>query len=86
VPLPHDLFGFVGMQADTETGTAVAGAPDQTISEYEQEKRGVSAACASTWVFVAHNYPPMHPGRCILCSKPAGETLVEVWVLDRFQP
>jgi len=43
------------MQADTETGTARAGALDHTISQYEQDKRGVSAACASPWVFMAHN-------------------------------
>lgn len=55
---PHSLFGFVGIQADTEAGTANAGALDQTISKYEQEKSGVSAACASPWVFIAHNNTP----------------------------
>ena len=55
MPLPHNLFGFVGIQADTEAGTAKASASDQTISKYEQEKRGVSAACASPWLFIANN-------------------------------
>jgi len=55
---PHSLFGFVGRQADTEAGTANAGALDQTISKYKQEKSGVSAACASPWVFIAHNNTP----------------------------
>jgi hypothetical protein len=61
VPLPHNLFGFVGMQAGTEAGTAEAGALDQTISKYEQEKSGVSAAYASPWVFTAHNNTPNAP-------------------------
>ena len=55
MPLPHNLFSLVGMQGDTETGTAVAGTLDETISKYEQEKRGVSATCTSPWVFVNHN-------------------------------
>jgi hypothetical protein len=61
VPLPHNLFGFVGMQADTEAGTAEAAALDQTISKYEQEKSGASAAYASPWVFTAHNNTPNAP-------------------------
>ena len=55
---PHSLFGFVRIQADTEAGTANAGALDETINKYEQDKSGVSAACASPWVFTAHNNTP----------------------------
>jgi len=86
VPLSHNQFGFVGIQADTEAGTAEAGAPDQTISKYEQEKRGVSAACASPWVFVAHkNTPKCTPAGAFRVPIPQGSI---GWgcVLDRFQP
>ena len=66
MPLPYYLFGFIAIQGDTETGTAVAGTLDETISKYEQEKRDTSAAYASPWVFTAHNNTPqMHLGRCI---------------------
>lgn len=58
MPLPHNLFGFVRIQANTEAGAAKAGALDQTISKYEQEKSGVSAAYASPWVFTVHNNTP----------------------------
>ena len=53
MPLPDYQFGFVAIQRDTEAGTAVAGTLDETISKYEQEQRGVSAAYASPWVSVA---------------------------------
>jgi hypothetical protein len=59
---------------------------DETINQYQQEKSGVAAACASPWVFTAHNHPPMHLTQCILCSKPTGEVLVGVPVLNRFGP
>jgi hypothetical protein len=86
VPRPHNLFGFVGMQADTEAGTAKASAPDQPISKYEQEKRGVSAACASPWLFIAHNNTsnvrrPVH-----FVFQTRRRNIGWVRVLARFQP
>ena len=58
MPLPYYLFGFIAIQGDTETGTAVAGTLDETISKYEQEKLDTSAPYASPWVFTAHNNTP----------------------------
>ena len=59
--LQQRLLGFIRIQAGTEAGTAEAGALGETISKYEQEKSGVSAAYASPWVFTAHNNTPNAP-------------------------
>jgi hypothetical protein len=67
VPLPYYLFGFIAIQGDTETGRAVAGTLDETISKYEQEKGGASAAYASPWVFTAHNNTPKCTPAGALC-------------------
>jgi hypothetical protein len=74
VPLPYYLFGFIAIQGDTETGTAVAGMLEETIGKYEQEKRGVSAACASPRVFIAHhNYLQCTPAGAFRIPGPRGQ-------------
>ena len=86
MPLPHNLFGFLGIQVNTEAGTAIAGAPDQTSSKHEQEKRGVSAACASPWAFITHNNTSNASRPVHFVFQARSGIVVEICVLDRFQP
>jgi hypothetical protein len=41
----HQVFGLVGMQADTGAEAAETGAKDQTIVEHEREEREMPAGC-----------------------------------------
>ena len=78
---PHSLFGFVGTQGHTEAGTANAGALDETINRYKQDKSSVSAACASPWVFTAHNSPQCTPTGAVCIPSPQAKYWLGVfWI------